>query len=200
MELVEGDRLTDVIPRGGGLAPDEIARYGAQMAAALDHAHQHGVIHRDLKSANVMVTRDNRIKVLDFGLARRHSLDQLRGLTQSQQSLTSQGVIAGTLSSTAPELLRGGTADSRSDIWALGVVLYEMTTGRMPFTGATGLELSGAILHEPPAPLPVSIPESLRAVIARCLEKKPAARYQNAEDVRDALEGALNGTLVRLRD
>ena len=190
MELVEGDRLADLISRGTGLATQEIVRYGLQMASALEHAHQHGVIHRDLKSANVMVTRDGRIKVLDFGLARRHSSDHLRGLSKSRDTLAAQGVVAGTLSAMAPELLRGGTADARSDIWALGVLLYEMAAGTMPFAGATGFELSGAILHEAPAPLRASIPDPLRGVIARCLEKNPAARYQSASDIRVALEAS----------
>ncbi len=189
MELVDGDRLADLISRGTGLQGPEIVRYGLQMAAALEHAHQHGVIHRDLKSANVMVTRDGRIKVLDFGLARRHSSDQLRGLTESRETIAVPGVVAGTLSAMAPELLRGGTADARSDIWALGVLLYEMAAGTLPFAGATGFELSGAILHEPPAPLRASIPDPLRGIIARCLEKNPAARYQSASDIRVALEG-----------
>ncbi len=189
MELVDGDRLTDLISRGAGLPGQEIVRYGLQMAAALEHAHQHGVIHRDLKSANVMVTRDGRIKVLDFGLARRHSSDHLRGLSESRDTLAAPGVVAGTLSAMAPELLRGGTADARSDIWALGVLLYEMAAGTMPFAGATGFELSGAILHEAPAALRASIPDPLRGVIARCLEKNPAARYQSASDIRVALEG-----------
>ena len=153
MELVNGDRLADLISRGTGLRGEEIVRYGMQMAAALEHAHQHGVIHRDLKGANVMVTRDGRIKVLDFGLARRHSSDQLRGLAESRETIARPGVVAGTLSAMAPELLRGNSADARSDIWALGVLLYEMAAGTQPFAGATGFELSGAILHEAPAPL-----------------------------------------------
>ena len=189
MELVEGDRLADVIPRGTGLGSQEIVRHGLQMAAALEHAHQHGVIHRDLKSANVMVTTDGRIKVLDFGLARRHSSDQLRRLSESRDTMAAQGAVAGTLSAMAPELLRGNTADARSDIWALGVLLYEMAAGTMPFAGATGFELSGAIIHEAPAPLPASIPDALRRIIVRCLEKNPKVRYQSASDIRVALEG-----------
>ena len=98
--------------------------------------------------------------------------------------------MAGTLSCMAPELFRGATADARSDIWSLGVLLYEMATGKRPFDGVTGFELSGAILHEPPAPLPESIPASTRTIIMRCLEKNPAARYQNADDVHLALESA----------
>jgi TolB-like protein/tetratricopeptide (TPR) repeat protein len=187
MELVDGERLSDAIPPAG-LPIDRVVRYGTQIASALTHAHQHGVIHRDLKSANVMVTSDERIKVLDFGLARRHSAEQLKDFSRSRESLTGHGLMAGTLSCMAPELLRGGTADARSDIWSLGVLLYEMATGSLPFAGATGFELSGAILHEPPAPFPSRVPPAATQTILRCLEKDPAKRYAQADDVRLALE------------
>jgi len=189
MELVEGERLSDVI-QPGGLPADDVVRYGAQMASALAHAHQNGVIHRDLKSANVMLTADGRVKMLDFGLARRHSAEHLKDLSLSRESLTDEEIAAGTLSCMAPELLRGGTADARSDIWALGVLLYEMAAGKRPFSGATGFELSGAILHEPPAPLPEHVSPVLKDAVLRCLEKDPEKRYQRAGDVRVALESA----------
>jgi serine/threonine-protein kinase len=187
MEYVDGKRLADVIP-DDGLPLERVLRYGAQMASALAHAHRAGVVHRDLKSANVMLTADERIKVLDFGLARRHSADRLKDLSLSRESLTAHEAVAGTLSCMAPELLRGGAADARSDIWALGVLLYEMAGGTRPFTGATGFELSGAILHEPPAALPDRVTSALRKVILRCLEKDPRQRYENADDLRAALE------------
>ncbi len=187
MEYVEGQRLSDVVATGS-LPIENVARYGSQIANALAHAHHHGVIHRDLKSANVMVTSDERVKVLDFGLARRHSPDHLKDLSMSRESVTGHELVAGTLSCMAPELLRGGTADARSDIWALGLLLYEMATGKRPFTGSTGFELTGAILHQPPAPLPADVPLSLKQIILRCLEKEPRQRYQQAGDVRAALE------------
>jgi tetratricopeptide (TPR) repeat protein len=186
MEFVDGQRLNDRIPPGG-LPVGEVVRCGVQIAGALAHAHDAGVVHRDLKSANVMLTADGRVKVLDFGLARRHAADRLKDLSLSRESLTGHELAAGTLSCMAPELLRGGTAEARSDIWAVGVLLYEMATGQRPFSGATGFELSGAILHEAPAPLPERIPSSLRQIILRCLEKDPQRRYQQAGDVGAAL-------------
>jgi len=189
MEFVDGRRLTDLIPKGG-LSAREVKRYGTQIADALAHAHRNGVTHRDLKTSNVVVTPDRRAKVLDFGLARRLSADKLRGLSESRQSITADDMVAGTLACMAPELLRGGIADTRSDIWALGILLYEMASGTRPFVGATGFELSGAILHAPPAPLPDAVPDAIRIVIQRCLEKDPAARYQHADEIRSALEQA----------
>ncbi len=190
MEYVEGQQLADVIPPDG-LSIEQVARYGSQIASALAHAHRHGVIHRDLKSPNVMVTSDARIKVLDFGLARRHSVEDLKDLSESRASLTAQEPLAGTLSCMPPELLRGGNADARSDIWALGVLLYEMGTGKRPFEGATGFELSGAILHEPPAALPDRLPVSLKKIILRCLAKDPDKRYQQAEHAAADLESVV---------
>ena len=191
MELVEGQRLSDLVP-SGGLSAALVRQYGMQIADALAHAHHHGVTHRDLKTANVVVTPEGRAKVLDFGLARRISTESLKEVSQSRQSATAEGMVAGTLSCMAPELFRGAAADARSDIWSLGVLLYETATGERPFDGSTGFELSGAILHEPPKPFPAAIPGSLRTVITRCLEKDADVRYQNADAVRSALEQATN--------
>ena len=186
MELVDGRSLREHIP-AGGMPEESVARYGAQIADALAHAHERGVIHRDLKPANVIVTPDGRAKVLDFGVAQRVEPAQLDQATRSQASLAEVGRMAGTLAYMAPEQLRGEPADARSDIWTLGVVLYEMASGRMPFSGATGFELSSAILRETLAP-PRSASPALRAVIQRCLAKEPAQRYQRASEVRAALE------------
>ena len=186
MELVEGQPLSE-LARGKGLPIDDVLRYGRQVADALAHAHGSGVTHRDLKSANVLITRDGRAKVLDFGLARTLTRDAVNDLSQSHESVTDEGAVAGTLSVLAPEILRGGKADERSDIWALGVLLHEMASGERPFRGATGFELTGAILHSPPAPLPDRVPASLAQIVQRCLEKDPTNRYQHAGDVRDAL-------------
>ena len=149
MELVEGQALS-ARARGGPLPVEQVLRYGQQMADALAHAHGRGVVHRDLKSANVVVTPEGQVKVLDFGLAKRLTGEDLADATTvSRQSLTEPGAVAGTLAYMAPEQLRGQPADARSDIWALGVVLYEMAAGKRPFQGQTGFELTSAILNQP---------------------------------------------------
>jgi tetratricopeptide (TPR) repeat protein/TolB-like protein len=192
MEQVEGQPLNSLIGTDG-LAPDLVIRYGIQIADALAHAHKNGVIHRDLKSTNVVVTPEGRVKVLDFGLAARLRDAQLLEATSSRAPLTESRVIVGTLPYLAPELLRGQTADARTDIWALGVLLYEMASGSHPFRGQTGFELSSAILREAPAPLPARVRPELRAVIFRCLEKSPDDRCQSAGEVHSALQ-ALQGS------
>jgi serine/threonine protein kinase len=187
MELVNGRPLSDLV-REGQLSIANARRYGIEIADALAHAHEHGITHRDLKSTNVMITPKRGAKVLDFGLARMLDTHQIDALSQSQRSLTGEGMIAGTLPYMAPELLRGERGDQRSDIWALGVLLYEMVGGRRPFTGATGFEVSAGILHQEPAALPSNVPAPMRAIIQRCLEKNPSKRYQQAADVHLALE------------
>jgi TolB-like protein/tRNA A-37 threonylcarbamoyl transferase component Bud32/Flp pilus assembly protein TadD len=197
MELVEGQPLSARLA-GGALPIEQVLRYGLQLADAVAHAHQRGIIHRDLKSANVIITPEGRAKVLDFGLAKRLGREELaEATTQTMDSLTGPGAVVGTLAYMAPEQLRGQPADARSDIWALGVVLYEMAAGQRPFRGQTGFELSSAILSQPPPPLPPgpsgALPAELRAVIERCLEKEPAQRYQRSEEVRAALEAVQSG-------
>jgi serine/threonine protein kinase/tetratricopeptide (TPR) repeat protein len=187
MELVEGRPLSSQIPPEG-LPPDLVVRYGAQIAAALAHAHDHGIIHRDIKSANIVITPSGQVKVLDFGLARLHGGSELAEATRSIQSATQAGAIVGTLPYVAPEILRGGEADPRSDIWSLGVTLFEMSAGSRPFRGQTGVDLSSAILREPLPPFPPQVSAGLRMVIQRCLEKEPGHRYQRSSEVRAALE------------
>ena len=186
MELVQGRSLAEAT-REGPLSTADATRYGIEIADALAHAHERGVTHRDLKNTNVMVTTRG-AKVLDFGLARILDTYEIDALSQSQRSLTGEGLIAGTLPYMAPELLRGQRGDQRADIWALGVLLYEMVSGRRPFTGATGFELSAAILHKEPDALPSTVPASLAAIIQRCLAKAPDDRYQQATDLHVALE------------
>jgi serine/threonine protein kinase len=196
MELVEGQSLSARLA-GGALPPEQVLRCGLQLADALAHAHQRGIIHRDLKCANVIITPEGRAKVLDFGLAKRLSGEELaEATTQTMDSLSGPGAVVGTLAYMAPEQLRGQPADARSDIWALGVVLYEMAGGVRPFKGDTGFELSSAILMQPPAPLPAEAPANLRAVVERCLEKEPARRYQQSEEVRSALEAVQSGAAL----
>jgi serine/threonine protein kinase/Tol biopolymer transport system component len=197
MELVEGRQLKAMVSRDG-MAIETAMRYGIHIAAALAHAHERGIVHRDLKTANVVITAEGQAKVLDFGLAKRLSAAELEEATRSQNSLTEAGAIVGTLPYMAPETLRGEVADTRTDVWALGVVLYEMVSGAQPFRGRTEYELSSAILREPPAPLPQRVPSGLRATIQRCLAKEPGLRYQRAAEARSALEaiGSDNATGV----
>ena len=192
MELVEGRSLHDVIGPTG-LAAATALRYGIQVADALAFAHERGVVHRDLKSVNVMVTSEGRVKVLDFGLARHvHGAGEAGDLTRSI-SLTEPGVIVGTARYLSPEVLHGQEAGPKSDQWALGVLLHEMLTGATPFEGTTSFELGAAILHAAPHPLPATVPAPVRAVIARCLEKDPAHRYARAGEVSAALGAIQSG-------
>ena len=188
MELVDGQPLSERL-RAGSLHADQVMRYGLQLADALAHAHERGVVHRDLKSANIIVRPDGRLKVLDFGLAKRLTANELTvAITQDVTALTQPGTVMGTVAYMAPEQLRGEPAQTHSDIWALGVVFHEMAAGGRPFRGQTGFELSAAILSEAPAALPSSVPRPLQTVIARCLEKQPAQRYQAGGAVHAALE------------
>ncbi len=186
MEFVEGRPLSESIP-SGGLSTDAVVRYGIQVADALAHAHKRGVIHRDLKTANVVINADGRAKVLDFGLARRIPSEFEATATRSSDAHGDRG-IAGTLAYLAPEVLLGQAADERSDIWALGVVLYEAASGELPFKGRNEYDLTAAILREAAAPLPSSVPPMIRAIVQRCLAKEPSQRYQQAVEVRAALE------------
>jgi len=188
MELVEG-RLLSEMADGGGLSVDTAIRYGLQIADALDHAHERGVMHRDLKSHNIIVTPEGRPKVLDFGLARRFSTG-VGEATRSMLTFTQPGSVAGTLAFMAPEILGGQPADSRSDLWALGVTLHHMLTGSYPFQAATPFELTSAIQRDMPAALPDHVPTGLANIVRRLLAKQPGERYQRAGEVRAALEAA----------
>jgi Tfp pilus assembly protein PilF len=184
MELLEGKTLRDFIGKKP-VDPKTAAALGMQIADALEAAHAKGIVHRDIKPGNIMVTGRDHVKVLDFGLAKHApaNADDTRTLDQ----LTAAGTLVGTPHYLAPELLQGKEADARSDLWALGVVLYEMLSGRLPFPGPTVFEVSSAILKEDPPPLPASVPYKLKSIVERCLEKEPEARYQNAGEVRATL-------------
>ena len=188
MEFVPGEPLSALLARGH-LPLDSTLRYGRQLADALDHAHQGGIVHRDLKSGNIVITPNGRAKILDFGVAKRLLSDErAQTVTQSPLELTQAGSIVGTLPYMAPEQLRGQPADARSDIWALGVVIYEMAAGERPFTGQTSFEVTSAILDQPPREPGAAVPSGLVAVIERCLRKEPQRRYQRAGEVRAALD------------
>jgi serine/threonine protein kinase/tetratricopeptide (TPR) repeat protein len=193
MELVAGQPLQRRIP-AGGMPVDQVLCYGVQIADAVAHAHARRVVHRDLKTGNIVVTPQGRAKVLDFGLAKRAIGDEFgETLPESQASLTDAVGPVGTLPYMAPEQLRGQGADERSDVWALGVVLHEMAAGARPFQGRTRLELGSAILHQRPKPLPQHVTPDVRAVINRCLQKEPERRYQRAGEVSAALEAIQTG-------
>ena len=189
MEYVEGRPLSDLARHGGGLPIEAAGRYAAQIAGALAHAHERGVLHRDLKSSNVIITPDGRAKVLDFGLAMRVRESVA---DESTHTMTQAGQVSGTLAYMAPEVLRGQPAAARSDLWALGVTIYEMLCGKLPFVGQTPFALVSAIQHEEPEPLPPRVPAGFRAVVQRCLAKEPGRRYQGAREVQAAPSKRLN--------
>jgi len=195
MELVEGMPLSEMIGPEG-LPVEAVLRYGTQIAGALAHSHDRNVIHRDLKSSNIVVTPEGVIKVLDFGLALRLQKDALDPATQTAGTLEGTDPIAGTLAYMAPEVLRGEKADHRADLWALGVVLYEAVSGRLPFRGRTGFEVSSAILHELPETLPPGTPQALWATVQRLLTKEPSQRYQRAGEVLAALEAVQSASMI----
>ncbi len=195
MELVEGKSL-HALCGNTGLASESVLRYGAQIASALARAHDRGIVHRDLKTANIVITDEGLVKVLDFGLAKQLGSGLLEGPTLSFATIQGASSVSGTLPYMAPEILRGDAADHRSDLWALGVVLYESASGRLPFEGRTGFEISSAIMREPPALLGPPVPPGLWAIIQRCMAKEPAQRYQRAGEVQAALEAVQSGAIV----
>ena len=195
MELVEGKSLRELSAKGG-LPSESVLRYGVQIASALARAHDRGIVHRDLKTANIVVTSEGLVKVLDFGLAKKVGSTMFEGPTRSFATLESTTSVSGTLLYMAPEILRGEEAEHRSDIWAFGVVLYEAASGHLPFEGRTGFEISSAILREIPNPLGPPVPPGLWAVIQRCLSKEPPQRYQRAGEVQAALEAIQSGAIV----
>lgn len=195
MELVEGKSLRELSAQGG-LPYESVLRYGVQIASALARAHDRGIVHRDLKSANIIVTREGLVKVLDFGLAKQVGGQIFEGKTRMFASVQTASSMSGTLPYMAPEILGGEAADQRSDLWALGVVLYEAVAGRLPFEGRTGFEISAAIMRESPKPLGPPVPPGLWAIVQRCLAKEPMQRYQRAGEVQAALEAVQSGAIV----
>jgi serine/threonine-protein kinase len=184
MEYVTGESLAETLQRGPFLCT-EVLRLGAQVAGALEEAHRQGVIHRDLKPHNVRLTSRGDVKVLDFGIAR---LLHGRADDPATRTHTEEEVISGTMPYMSPEQLQGHASDPRTDIWALGVVLYELATGHTPFRGRTSAELATAILRDPPSSISSSVPAGFATVIQRCLSKDPSQRYQQASAVGAALE------------
>ncbi len=194
-ERLEGDTLRTQI-RAGGLTPRKAVEHAVQIARGLAAAHQRGIVHRDLKPENVFVTRDAHVKILDFGLAklRDEATSDPEGETATHE--TRPGVVLGTVPYLSPEQVRGLPADARSDIFALGSVLYEMLARRRAFTGETTSEIETAILREEPKDLATidGIFPALGAIARRCLEKRPEDRFESARDVAFALEAVATAT------
>ncbi|CAN5871949.1 serine/threonine-protein kinase [soil metagenome] len=187
MEYVDGETLASRLTQGP-LPVREAVQAGIQIADALDEAHSRGIIHRDIKSANLMRTARGLIKVLDFGLAK---IVPAAGLEVTRAQMTMAGMVIGTVSYMAPEQALGKTVDHRADLFSLGVVLFELFTGRVPFEGTTTTEIIDHILHQeaPPVSRYVSnLPTALDAIVGRALEKSPAFRYQSAREIYTALK------------
>lgn len=187
MELIPGVSL-DAKLASGALPEQAVLRLGMQMAAGLEAAHRQGIVHRDLKPSNLRLNSDGQLKILDFGLAQLVQPEGERGLAAT---LTESQQVTGTLPYMAPEQLRGGVADARSDIWAAGAVLYEMATAHRPFEEKLPSALAADIIHKtPPAPRSVKseLSPQLEAVTLKCLEKEPAKRYQSARELQVDLE------------
>ena len=190
MECVEGDTLAKRLEKGPVLL-EQVLKYGAQIAEALDKAHRAGIVHRDLKPGNVMLTSGG-AKLLDFGLAKPAAL--MSGATTTavaavQSPVTQEGTIVGTFQYMSPEQVEGKEVDARSDIFSFGAVLYEMVTGKKAFEGKSHLSVASAILEKEPAPIsevkPLT-PPALDHVIRKCLAKIPDDRWQSAADIKQA--------------
>ncbi len=191
MELLEGETLSERLAKGA-LPLEQTLRYGQEIADALDKAHRQGIVHRDLKPANVMITKSG-VKLLDFGLAKAMEAPASRGSLTSlptQQGLTQEGTILGTFQYMAPEQLEGKDADARTDIFALGAVLYEIATGKKAFSAASQASLITAIMSAEPSAISSVVPMSppqLDHVVKTCLAKDPEDRWQSAADIRREL-------------
>jgi len=194
MELVSGVTL-DARLAGVALPEREVLRLGAQLADGLDAAHSQGIVHRDLKPGNVRISQDNRLKILDFGIAQ---FVQAEADSAATATLTLPNEIVGTVAYMAPEQIRGQKADARTDIYSTGVVLYEMATGKRPFPETSGPQLISAILERPPSP-PSSrnqgISPALESIIVKAIDKDPERRYQSARELRIDLERLSTGVV-----
>src|SRR5438552_1178884 len=179
MEYVDGRPLSSHIRAEGALLPDRAAAVGAAVAAALGFAHKAGVIHRDVKPGNVLITADGQVKVADFGIA--------RATSAAQEDLTQTGAVMGTATYFSPEQAQGLPVDPRTDVYSLGVVLYEMVTGRPPFSGDSAVAIAYKHVRETPVPpreVNPALPQAFQDVVLQAMAKNPAARYATAEDLR----------------
>ncbi|MGB7132601.1 MAG: serine/threonine-protein kinase, partial [Candidatus Sulfotelmatobacter sp.] len=185
-ELLEGETVRDRL-REGAIPSRKAIDYARQIASGLAAAHEKGITHRDLKPENLFITNDGRVKILDFGLAKlTHPEADASGDAPTQQIATDAGTVMGTVGYMAPEQVRGKSADSRSDIFAFGAILYEMLSGKRAFHGESPVETMSAILKEEPPDLTETnrnIPSALERIVRHCLEKNPAERFQSARDL-----------------
>jgi eukaryotic-like serine/threonine-protein kinase len=194
MEFVAGKTLDQLIP-AKGLALKQALKYGLEIADALDAAHAAGIVHRDIKPANIMITEQGRVKVLDFGLAKLTEPEQVPDRDQPAPLTTQAGLVFGTAAYMSPEQAEGGRADTRSDIFSFGVLLYQMVTGRRAFAGENVITILAGVINQQPAPLSAlvpAIPPELEWIIAQCLKKDPDRRIQHMVDVKIALEDVLD--------
>lgn len=191
MEFVDGETLRDLVKREGPLPAQRAMEITADICAALDFSHRHGIIHRDVKPANVMLTRSGAVKVMDFGIA--------RAVTDGQATVTATAAVIGTAQYLSPEQARGEAVDARSDVYATGCVLYELLTGEPPFTGDSPVAVAYQHVREdprPPSSLRSGISRELDAIVLTALNKNPLNRYQSAADMRSDLVRALSGQAV----
>jgi serine/threonine-protein kinase len=192
MEYVNGRTLADILKQSGTLTPMQVCDVMSEVASALISAHQNGVIHRDIKPGNILVSTTGQIKVADFGIARALGAGVEQGLTQT-------GAVMGTATYFSPEQAQGVSTDQRSDIYSLGVVMYEMLSGVAPFTGENAVAIAYKQVHEHAMPLDqrlTSVPPEVAAIVAKCMEKSPDDRYSSAEEVRDELRRFVEGMPV----
>ena len=192
MEYVNGRTLADILKQSGTLTPMQVCDVMSEVASALISAHQNGVIHRDIKPGNILVSTTGQVKVADFGIARALGAGVEQGLTQT-------GAVMGTATYFSPEQAQGVSTDQRSDIYSLGVVMYEMLSGVPPFTGENAVAIAYKQVHERAMPLDqrlTSAPPEVAAIVAKCMEKSPDDRYSSAEEVRDELRRFVEGMPV----
>ena len=192
MEYVDGRSLSEILRAEGPLHPDRVADIGADVAAALGFAHRNGVVHRDVKPGNVLLTQAGQVKVADFGIARAIT-------ATSDDNLTQVGTVMGTATYFSPEQARGEPVDPRSDIYSLGCVLYELVLGRPPFAGDSPVAIAYKHVQESPVPprqVNGELPEAIEAIILKCLAKNPVNRYPSAEDLRADLRRFREGNRI----
>jgi eukaryotic-like serine/threonine-protein kinase len=187
LEFVEGKTLRAVLD-SGPLPVQHVFHFGMQIAEAKAYAHGAGILHRDFKCSNIMVTPTGRIKLVDFGLARLIEEERTRQDNGSHSSSQEIGWLVGTLPYMAPELLHGEKATTQSGVWSLGVILFEMLTGELPFSGQSPFELGMEIMTGPGKQLPTHIPAGLRGIVQRCLSRDKECRYYSATEVLNHLQ------------